>query len=84
VSSAPDKMKIKKTELWETIVIILSILTLWPVVMWYNAKQNMPPLYLILVLLPILAVLGYILSRRIKRLRQAMRESKNRKGPFPF
>jgi hypothetical protein len=77
-------MKIKKTELWETIVIIVSILTLWPVVLWYNSKQNVPPLYLILVLLPILGVLAYIMSRRIKRLRKAMRESKNKKRPFPF
>jgi hypothetical protein len=77
-------MKIKKAELWETIVIILSILTLWPVVWWYNAKQDVPSLYFMLVLLPILAVLAYIMVRRVKRLRKAMRDSKNRKWPFPF
>ncbi|MFQ6041652.1 MAG: hypothetical protein ACE5PV_12405 [Candidatus Poribacteria bacterium] len=77
-------MKMKKAEVWETVVIILSILTLWPVVWWYNSKQDVPPLYFILVLLPILAVLAYIMSRRIKRLRQAMRDSKNRRWPFPF
>jgi hypothetical protein len=77
-------MKIKKAEIWETVVIILSILTLWPVVWWYNAKRNIPPLYFMLVLLPILVVLAYIMVRRVKRLRKAMRDSKNRKWPFPF
>ena len=74
----------KKAEVWETVVIIISILTLWPVVWWYNSKQDVPALYFILVLLPILAVLAYIMVRRIRRLRDAMRDSKNRRWPFPF
>ena len=73
----------KKNEMWETIVIILGVLALWPVVHWYNAKKDVPFLYVIL-LVTILAALAFITVRRVKRLRRAIRDAKNRRRQFPF
>ena len=78
-----ENKKTKRTNLWETVAIILSIGAIWPVVIWYNAKQPIPQSYYI-VLFVVLAVLVYIMSRRIKRLRSAMRDAKNRGRQFPF
>lgn len=71
-------------ERWETVVITLSIFSLWPVVKWYNSRQNTPGYYH-LVLLAVLAVLGVVTYRRVKRLREALRDLRGRRerGPFP-
>jgi len=70
---------VRKSEKWETIIIILSILSLWPVVKWYNSSQN-TPLYYHIFLVVILCILGVITYRRIKRLRSALRDLKAKRG----
>jgi hypothetical protein len=75
---------LRKAEKWETIIIILSILFLFPVVYWYNSDRD-TPFYYHVVLVVVLCVLGYITYRRAKRLRSAMRdlEEKRKRGPMP-
>jgi len=73
----------KKAEILETVFIIISIVTLWPVIKWYNAKEPIPLGYYGLLLV-VLGVLAFITVRRVKRLRKAMRNAKNRRGNLPF
>ncbi len=73
----------KKAETWETVFIIISIVTLWPMIKWYNAEEPIPPAYYALLLIT-LGVLAFITVRRVKRLRKAMRDAKNRRGNLPF
>ena len=66
-----------KQERWESVVIILGILTLWPVLHWRGQNQTVPTLYWFVLLL-VAVVLGVIMVRRVKRLREAMRSAKRR------
>jgi uncharacterized membrane protein YqjE len=74
---------VRKSERWETIIIILSIFSLWPVIKWYNSSQN-TPIYYHIFLGVILCVLGIITYRRIKRLRAALRDLKAKRESRPF
>jgi len=75
---------VRKGEKWETIIIVLSILSLWPVIKWYNSNQN-TPFYYHIFLVVVLGVLGFITYRRIKRLRAALKDlkAKRERRPFP-
>ena len=76
----------KKSEFWESIILLLSVVALWPAIWLSKSKQlseGMLNLYQALLGL-ILIVLVVIAVRRFRRIRAAMRENKNRRGPFPF
>ena len=78
----------KKSELLENVILLLSIVALWPMIWLSKPKQpqvseGMLSLYRLLLIL-VLIVLVVIAIRRFQRLRAAMRQNKNRQGPFPF
>ena len=73
----------KKAEIWETAFIIISIVTLWPVIKWHNARQSVPLVYYVMLLV-VLGVLAFITVRRIKKLRKALREAKSRREKLTF
>lgn len=83
----------KKTEIIETIIIIFSILAIWPLIWYYSSERfyKIPQTWITLykVFLGILViVLIVILIRRIKRVIKVMRDAKKRKneeqeGKFP-
>ena len=72
----------RPAEVLETIVISVTVLSLLPVAYWLNTKEltaHLPYFYYLFVML---CLMGYITYRRIKRLRVAMKASKN-KGQDP-
>ena len=78
----------KKSELWENIILLLSVVALWPTIWLSKFKppqisRGMLDLYQLLLGL-VLVVLVVIAIRRFRRIRAAIRETKNRQGPFPF
>jgi len=79
--SKPEK---KTGEILETIIILVSLLSLFPVVIWWHtgALQHQKLYYLYLFIL--LCILGYVTYRRIKRLRAALRASKKRGSGTSF
>ena len=66
-----------KQERWESTVVILAIISLWPILHWHNQERPIPPQYWF-VLLIVAAVLGFIMVRRIRRLRDAIRTARRR------
>lgn len=66
-----------KQERWESIVVLLAIISLWPILHWHNQARPIPQQYWF-VLLIIAVVLGVIMARRIRRLRDAMRAARRR------
>lgn len=75
----------KKTEIWEGILLLISALLLLPI--WLartGTVQFPPPIFKLLefLLYPLLIVLAVILVRRIRRIVKAFRENKNRPGTF--
>ena len=74
----------KKSDLWESIILFLSAILLLP--LWLSSSTSLPIPEGVLNALQVvlLVVLGVILVRRFRRVRAGLRESKNRQKPFPF
>ena len=75
----------KKSEILEGVILLLSAVLLLPIWMASAGKIELPPTLLkILSYLqyPILIVLSVIFVRRMRRVIHAFRENKNRPGPF--
>lgn len=74
----------KKSELWEGLIILLSAVLLLPIWMASSGWAFSPMLLEVLGVLqyPIIIVLGVIFARRLRRIIRAMRDNKNRPGPF--
>ena len=77
----------KNSDLWESIILLLLAILLVPIWMFKSdpsqLSDGMFRLYQILQVV-LVVVLVVILIRRIRRVITAMRENKNRPGPFPF
>jgi ABC-type uncharacterized transport system permease subunit len=75
-----------KTDRWESIILLLSAIILLPI--WLIRSQQLPvsvPLGLINALQVVLViVLVVIFVRRFRRMLAALRENRNRQGPFSF
>ena len=77
----------KNVDLWENIILLLSAILLVPI--WIFASNQHAASGGTLKLLQILqfvlvVILVTILVRRVRRVVSALRENKNRQGPFPF
>ena len=75
----------KKSEILEGVILLLSAVLLLPI--WLASSQQMqfpPTLLKVLSFLqyPVIIVLGVIFVRRLRRVIRALRENKNRPGPF--
>ncbi|MBM3213835.1 hypothetical protein FJZ36_02840 [Candidatus Poribacteria bacterium] len=70
-----------RTELIESVVMILCIPALWPVVRSFRSDVPLPSGYSA-VLAVVALVLGAITVRRIRRLRAAFRDAQRRTPPF--
>ena len=77
----------KNLDLWENIILLLSAILLIPVWMFASNQQALSDgtLRLLQILQFVLVVvLVAILVRRGRRVITALRENKNRQGPFSF
>ncbi len=77
----------KKSEILEGVILLLSALLLLPIWMASSQQIQLPPTLLkVLSFLqyPVIIVLGVIFVRRLRRVIRALRENKNRPGPFSF
>ncbi len=75
----------KKTEIWEGVILLLAALLLLPIWLAQSGKiQFHPAIFTLLAYLryPLIIVLAVILVRRVRRIISAMRENKNRPGTF--
>ena len=75
----------KKSEIWEGIIILISAVLLLPIWMVNSGHLVLSPTLLkVLSFLqyPIIIVLGVIFVRRLRRVIRAMRDNKNKPGPF--
>ena len=75
----------KKSEILEGVILLVSALLLLPI--WMASSQQIqlsPTLLKVLSFLqyPVIIVLGVIFVRRLRRVIRALRENKNRPGPF--
>jgi nitrogen fixation/metabolism regulation signal transduction histidine kinase len=77
----------KNSDLWESIILLLSAILLVPIWMFKSNSSQLSDgtLKLFQILQFVLVViLVTILVRRLRRVIAAMRENKNRQGPFSF
>ena len=77
----------KKSEIWEGIILLLSALLLLPIWLVHAGKLQFPTgilKILSFLQVPVIIVLGVIFIRRLRRILRAMRDNKNRPGPFLF
>lgn len=77
----------KKSEIVEGVILLVSALLLLPIWMASSQQMQLPPTLLkVLSFLqyPVIIVLGVIFVRRLRRVIRALRENKNRPGPFSF
>lgn len=75
----------KKHEIWESIVILLSAIVLLPFWLSRTGHVQFPPTIssiLEILVYPLLIVLVVILLRRFRRILKALRENKNRPDTF--
>lgn len=75
----------KKSEIWEGIVLLLTALLLLPIWLARSGKVQFPPTIstiLEFLMFPLVILLGVILVRRMRRIIRALRENKNRPGTF--
>lgn len=75
----------KKSEIWEGAILLLSAVLLLPI--WMASSQRIELSVGLLKVLsflqyPIVIVLGVIFVRRLRRVIRALRENRNRPGPF--
>ena len=77
----------KNTDLWENIILLVSAILLVPIWMFASKQQALSDgtlkLFQILQFV-LVVVLVAMLVRRVRRVISALRENKNRQGPFPF
>ena len=71
-----------RTEIVESVVMLVCITSLWPVVHSMRTDQPLTPVYRMLLLVVVLA-LGYITVRRVRRMRAAFKDKVGGPGP-PF
>ena len=77
----------KKSEILEGVILLVSALLLLPIWMASSQQIQLPPTLLkVLSFLqyPVIIVLSVIFVRRLRRVIRALRENKNRPGPFSF
>ena len=77
----------KKSEILEGVILLLSAVLLLPIWMASSQQIQLPPTLLkVLSFLqyPVIIVLSVIFIRRLRRVIRALRENKNRPGPFLF
>ena len=75
----------KKSEILEGVILLVSALLLLPIWMASSQQIQLPPTLLkVLSFLqyPVIIVLSVIFIRRLRRVIRALRENKNRPGPF--
>lgn len=75
----------KKSEIWEGVLLLLSVVLLLPIWMAHSQQMQLPPIWLKLLSIlqyPVIIVLAVIFVRRLRRVIHAMRENKNKTGPF--
>ncbi|MDE0687806.1 MAG: hypothetical protein OXI61_06550 [Candidatus Poribacteria bacterium] len=75
----------KKSEILEGVILLLSAVLLLPIWMASSEQIQLPPTLLkVLSFLqyPVIIVLSVIFIRRLRRVIRALRENKNRPGPF--
>ena len=75
----------KKSEILEGVILLLSAVLLLPIWMASSQQIQLPPTLLkVLSFLqyPVIIVLSVIFIRRLRRVLRALRENKNRPGPF--
>ncbi len=75
----------KKSEILEGVILLVSAVLLLPIWMASSQQMQLPPTLLkVLSFLqyPVIIVLGVIFIRRLRRVIRALRENKNRPGPF--
>lgn len=75
----------KKSEILEGVILLVSAVLLLPIWMASSQQIQFPPTLLkVLSFLqyPVIIVLGVIFVRRLRRVIRALRENKNRPGPF--
>lgn len=75
----------KKSEILEGVILLLSAVLLLPIWMASSQQIQLPPTLLkVLSFLqyPVIIVLSVIFIRRLRRVVRALRENKNRPGPF--
>ncbi len=75
----------KKSEILEGVILLLSAVLLLPIWMASSQQIQLPPTLLkVLSFLqyPVIIVLSVIFVRRLRRVIRAFRENKNRPGPF--
>ena len=75
----------KKSEILEGVILLLSAVLLLPIWMASSQQIDLPPTLLqVLRFLqyPVIIVLSVIFIRRLRRVIRALRENKNRPGPF--
>ncbi len=75
----------KKSEILEGVILLLSAVLLLPIWMASSQQIDLPPTLLkVLSFLqyPVIIVLSVIFIRRLRRVIRALRENKNRPGPF--
>lgn len=77
----------KKSEILEGVILLVSAVLLLPIWMASSQQIQFPPTLLkVLSFLqyPVIIVLSFIFIRRLRRVIRALRENKNRPGPFSF
>ena len=77
----------KKSEILEGVILLVSAVLLLPIWMASSQQIQLPPTLLkVLNFLqyPVIIVLSVIFVRRLRRVIRALRENKNRPGPFSF
>ena len=75
----------KKSEILEGVILLVSAVLLLPIWMASSQQIQFPPTLLkVLSFLqyPVIIVLSVIFIRRLRRVIRALRENKNRPGPF--
>ena len=75
----------KKSDVVEGVILLLSAVLLLPIWMAHSQQIELSPTltrFLSLLQYPVVIVLGVIFVRRLRRVMRALRENKNRPGPF--
>ena len=77
----------KNSDLWENIILLLSAVLLVPIWMFASNQRALSDgtlKFLQILQFVLVVVLVTMLVRRVRRIITAMRENKNRQGPFSF
>ena len=75
----------KKSDILEGVILLLLAVLLLPIWMAHSEQIQLSPTltrFLSFLQYPVVIVLGVILVRRLRRVIRALRENKNRPGPF--